>query len=205
MLMKEIKKGRLDIGKCFNDAFPVYRKNLPVLLLASFIFIIVSFLSFFILSGVMSGGLSFMTLRAMRKEDKKVDLSEMFRTFNKFLPITGLFIIELVLVLSGFVLFIVPGFLLGTMWLYSIYLMVDKDTTILDSLKISWNAVRVKGVLTNLLLLVICVILGGSGSVPLIGWLLNLFLLPLSYLIVAAGYIQQFDEDDRELSGTPEK
>ncbi|MFC1666476.1 hypothetical protein ACFL0P_01200 [Candidatus Omnitrophota bacterium] len=194
-------RGRLDIGRCFNDAIDVYKKNFPVVLLATLLLGIISLSTLLILAGVLGGGFSWMMLNAMRREDRKIDLGDMFRTFNKFFPLTGLFLLQSALVFMGFVLFLVPGILLGTMWLFSIFLMVDKNKNVISSLKVSWNIVRRKGLGVNLILCVIYLVFaGGLTVIPYIGNIVSFFLVPLAYLLLTSAYIQQVHEDEGELT-----
>lgn len=193
-------KGRLDIGRCFNDAIEVYKNNLPTLLLSTFLLLAISLVTLFILQGVLSGGFFWMLLLAMRRPDKKVEIKDMFSLFKKFLPLTGLLLIEAALIFIGFFLLIVPGLFLATMWIFAFFLMVDKNMAVISSLKASWNIVLKKGFGMNLLLCVIYIAFYIGGMVPTIGWLINLFLVPLGGLVLTSGYIQQVSEDQGELT-----
>ena len=182
----------LDIGRCFNDAIEVFKKNILILALATFLFQAISILTIGILAGVLTGGYYLMMLNALRKEDKKVELGDMYGLFSKFLPLLGLFVLQTLLTILGFMALIIPGIILSTMWLYAIFFMVDKNTGVIDSLKTSWNLVRQKGFGINLLLLVIYIALAaGGGMIPYIGWIIGLFLLPLASLMLASAYTQQ--------------
>ena len=81
---KAVMVGSLDIGKCFNEALEVYKKNILILVLATFLLQAISIFSLLVLAGVLSGGYFWMMLGAMRRENKKVELGDMFRLFNKF-------------------------------------------------------------------------------------------------------------------------
>ncbi|NQT46813.1 MAG: hypothetical protein HQ593_04970 [Candidatus Omnitrophica bacterium] len=184
--------GKLDIGRCINDAIDLFKRNVLILALATFLFQVISIFTIGILAGVLMGGYYWMLLNALRKEDKKVELGDMFGLFSKFLPLLGLFMLQTVLTLTGFVLLIIPGIIVATMWLYATFFMVDKNTGVIESLKTSWNLVRQKGFGMNILLLVIYVALAsGGGMVPYVGWIIGLFLLPLASLMLASAYIQQ--------------
>ena len=135
-----------------------------------------------------------MMLNAMRRDDKKVEIGDMFKVFDKFLPLLGLFIVETVFIFAGFFLLVIPGVLLATMWLYAFFYMVDKNKDIASSLKGSWDLVRQKGLGVNLILCIIYVAFAGSGSLlPYIGWIVTIFILPLGSLMVTSGYIQQVE------------
>jgi hypothetical protein len=181
-----------DIGECFNAALEVYRKNVVVLVFATFVFELFSVLTLLILSGAMSGGYFLMMLNAMRREDRKADLNDLFRMFWKFLPLLGLVFLQGILIAAGFVLLVVPGLLLATMWLYSIYRMVDKNEGAMTSMRSSWDLVKKKGVGSNLLVCVLYIVLAVAGNmVRGFGWAISLFLMPLGTLMVTAAYLRQ--------------
>jgi hypothetical protein len=183
---------QLDIGKCFNDALEVYKVNILMLLLSALIFQVISLFTLLILSGPLFGGYCLMALSAMRKADKKIELNDMFKMLNKFWPLLGLFFLQGIAIFAGLLLLIVPGILLMTMWLYTYFMMIDKNTGVMDSLKASWNLVKEKGLWINLALAVIYVVLSGvSGQIPYVGWLLNLFMVPFGILLIASAYMQQ--------------
>lgn len=50
----------MDVGRCFNEAIEVYKKNLVPLVLGAFLFEVLSFLSLTILIGPLAGGWSLM-------------------------------------------------------------------------------------------------------------------------------------------------
>jgi hypothetical protein len=203
---------QLDIGKCFNDALEVYKVNILMLLLSALIFQVISLFTLLILSGPLFGGYCLMTLNAMRKEDKKIELNDMFKMLNKFWPLLGLFFLQGIAIFAGLLLLIVPGILLMTMWLYAYLMMVDKNTGVMDSLKASWNLVKEKGLWINLALAVIYIVLSGvSGQIPYVGWLINLFMVPFGILLITSAYMQQTvvqapsADEDRPFANVPEE
>ncbi len=192
---KAVMVGSLDIGKCFNEALEVYKKNILILVLATFLLQAISIFSLLVLAGVLSGGYFWMMLGAMRRENKKVELGDMFRLFNKFFPLMGLLIIESVLVFLGFFLLVIPGILLATMWLYAFFIMIDRNEGVFSSLKGSWAMVRRKGLIANLLVCIIYLILAGVGGwIPGVGWIITLLIMPLGGLVLTSAYLQQIKD-----------
>src|ERR1041384_3675800 len=107
----------LDIGRCFNDALEVFKKNAILLILAAIMFETLSFFSLFILCGPLCGGIYLMCLAALSHPDKKVDVGLMFRMFGKFGPLVGLFFLTLIPMLVGLAILIVPGVMLMALWM----------------------------------------------------------------------------------------
>src|SRR5512133_69424 len=82
---------RLDIGRCFTEAFEVYRRNLLVLIVAALLFYLICAGSLLILAGPMTGGVCILSLRALASQDKRVQLGDLFGGFQRFGALVGLF------------------------------------------------------------------------------------------------------------------
>jgi hypothetical protein len=191
---------RFDIGSCFNDAVEMYKRNFLPLVLAAAIYDVLSIFSLLILAGPLLGGLYYMCLRGMDRPDKRIDLGDMFRAFDKFWPLLALFFIEFVLMLLGFTALIVPGLLLTAIWLFTQLLMIDKNMGVFEVLGKSPSIVFRKGFGTNLLLAVICTaLILGASSVPYVGVVLGWFVHPLAWLLITSAYIRQVRYDTGEL------
>jgi hypothetical protein len=172
----------LDIGLCVNDAIEVYKRNWLTLTLAALVFNFLMIFSLFILAGPLYGGICHMLLRAFDREDKKVDFADMFRCLDKFVPLLGLFFLTLFPILFAFALCGIPGLLLGTIWLYPFYLIIDEDQGVFASLGASKEIVMRKGFAPNLLLFVITLALEILPStVPYAGIVLAWFITPISW------------------------
>jgi len=187
-----MEEKQLDINKCFADALGVYKVNILMLLLSVLLFQVISLFTLLILAGPLFGGYCLMTMNAMRREDKKIELNDMFKMFTKFWPLVGLFFLQGLAVFTGLILLIIPGIILMTMWLYTYFIMVDQNKGVIDSLKMSWKLVTDKGFWMNLALAAIYILLSGlSGQIPFIGWIVSLFVVPFAILLITSGYLQQ--------------
>ena len=190
----------MDVGRCVNDAVEVYKKNWLVLVLAAVILDALCIMTLLILAGPLCGGFSRMTLNALRREDRVVNLGDLFGCFNNFGRLVGMFFFTFIAVLLGTVLCIIPGFALSTIWLFVFFLAVDRDMGVFQSLGVSQNIVSRKGLGVNLL--VVLIVFGISiipTAIPYLGIVLAWFLIPIAWLIEASAYIQQVDEDDGSL------
>ena len=183
---------QLDISKCFTDALEVYKVNVLMLLLSVLLFQVISLFTLLILAGPLFGGYCLMTMNAMRREDKKIELNDMFKMFTKFWPLVGLFFLQGLAVFTGLLLLIIPGIILMTLWLYTYFIMVDQDKGVIDSMKASWKLVSGKAFWMNLALAAIYILLSGiSGQIPVIGWVVSLLVVPFAILLITSGYMQQ--------------
>ncbi len=185
----------MDIGRCFNEALEVYKRNLAQLVVAAFVFDFLSLVSLTILMGPLMGGWCLMTVNAIRRKDKFVDLGDLFRGFGKFFSLFGLLYVGAIPILVGLVLGIVPGVLLMTIWIFCFFLVVDRDEGIFSSLGLSKRIVTASG-LGNYLLLVIIVtaISIAPCAIPYVGFIIGWFLMPIAMLVEAAAYVQEVDE-----------
>jgi hypothetical protein len=191
----------LDLGRCFNDALDVFKKNFLILILAAILFELLSLFTLFILCGPLCGGVYLMCISALQSPDRKIDIGLMFGTFNRFGPLVGLFFLTLFPILLGMLFFLVPGMLLMALWIFSFPLMIDKNKGVTDSMRASWNIVMRRGLGWNLLLAAITFALGVAPSfVPYIGWVVGWALSPITWLIVASAYIQEVHERESDLA-----
>ena len=189
-------KAGVDIGRCLNDAVDVFTKNILVLVIAGFLFFVLSVFSLLVLTGPLMGGISLMTLEAMRREDKRVDLAKLFAGFNRFGSLLLLFVIVLICVLLGTLFFIIPGLVLMTLWLFPFYLMVDKQVDVITSLKMSYQVVMRRGFWPNLLLaLLVFAIVLGPELVPYVGVVIGFVASPFAWLLTTSAYLQEVYED----------
>jgi hypothetical protein len=190
----------LDIGRCFNDAMAVYKKNFLALILAAIVCAFLSVCTLLVLAGPLSGGISLMTLKSLRREDKGVE----FGAFGKFGTLVGLFFVSFLLSLLGLSLLLLPGLLLMTIWLFPFYLVVDKNLGVFEALKVSKDIVMRQGFWRNFLLMLILLAFAiGPLLVPYVGAVIGWLLAPLGWLVVASAYLQQVGEG-AELGGLGE-
>jgi hypothetical protein len=185
----------MDIGRCFNEALEVYKKNFWQLVLGAFLFEVLFILSLTVLAGPLIGGWSLMTINALRRPDKRVELADMFGAFNRFFTLVGLFYLTFLPILVGTVVCIIPGVLLMTLWLFAFFLIVDRQEGVFSSLSISQELVTRSG-FGNYVLLVIIVsaISLAPSAIPYVGFILGWFLMPIAWLIEASAYLQEVDE-----------
>ncbi|MFH1868667.1 MAG: hypothetical protein ABH843_06825 [Candidatus Omnitrophota bacterium] len=186
----------LDIKKCFKDALEVYKPNVLMLALAAFLSSVISLLTLFILAAPIVGGYFYMMLSAMRKEDKKIELQDMFSMFKIFWPLFGLFWMQGLLIVAGSFFFIIPGIFLATVWMFSTIIMVDRSEGIMPSLKMSWNVIMKNGFWLNFALIIIYMSLNIVPSyIPFIGLFATFFVSPFAVLLLISAYIQQVPKE----------
>ena len=101
----------------------------------------------------------------------------------------------------GFVLLLIPGMLLATIWMFSAFLVVDRGEGVFSSLRISKEMVGQAGFGNCFLLVVIDMALNlAPAAVPYIGMIFVWFLAPIGWLIVASAYAQIIESGKLPLS-----
>lgn len=61
------------------------------------------------------------------------------QSYRHTLPMLGLSVIFLLAVIAGFILLIIPGVILAVRLQFSFYILIEENTTIIESLKRSWR------------------------------------------------------------------
>jgi uncharacterized membrane protein len=180
----------LDLGRCFEEAFDVYKRNFLKLVGAAVVYQLLTTISFTLLAGPLYGGVIVMTLNAMARPDRQVRFSDLF-TMRPFWALLALFYIETICTITGFVLLVVPGLLLMTIWLFPMYFAVQQGMGVGQSLSTSYRVVR-RSFWPNFWLAVTVFALSIAPSfVPLGGWVVGRLIDPLAWLLMTAAYRQE--------------
>lgn len=112
---------------------------------------------------------------------EQVEFGDMFSQFRKLLQLVIAGIIVGIVTGIGFIILIIPGVFLMTMWSQTYYLIIDKDMDAISAMSASWKRVweHFWTVLGTVVLLVIAVGIVGTvlNFIPVIGGLVNVLLL----------------------------
>ncbi len=145
----------------------------PVILL-TLVQIVVITLSLGILAPVTTAGYMQSLLLALR-DGREPKIGDLFSEMRLFLPLFVFGFLALLLVMLGFVLLVLPGFLVAAFLvfasIYMIPLMTDRDMGLMDALKESWNMAVRKPLADQVILMVLYMViisLGGSIAVAVL-------------------------------------
>lgn len=108
--------------------------------------------------------------------------------FDDYLQIGLLLLVEGVLISIGFMLLVVPGVVLCTWWLYSLFFLVDREMGCLEALGACKDAVTETGFTNHLVAFLIVAVLSALGS-SLSGFG-ALFTTPFSLIFMASIYVE---------------
>ncbi|MBU0962042.1 MAG: hypothetical protein KKH60_10950 [Proteobacteria bacterium] len=159
----------------------------PVILL-TLVQMVVTIFSLGILLPVTTAGYMQSLLHALR-DGREPKIGDLFSQMNLFLPLFVYGLLAMLAVSLGFVLLIIPGFLVaGFIVFASIYvvpLMTDKKMGLIEALKGSWEMATREPLADQIILMVLYLVLlsvGGSIAVAV------LFTQPLATFLVLSVY-----------------
>lgn len=186
----------IDLGRCFNEAFDVYRTNFWLLCAAGLLVTVLSVVSLFILLGPLSAGLSLLCLNALAHPRHQVMFDDLFRGFRFFFPALGLLLLMLVPMVLATMLFVIPAIFLYAVWLYPFFLLVDRRTGVFQSLRLSYRMAMRAGYGRHLGIAALIILLDfGAGAVgsqihEVLGLLTSAVVMPFGTLLAAVAYRQ---------------
>jgi uncharacterized membrane protein len=196
-----MEKVEVKFGEWIEEGFNLYKANFGPLVLASLLAILLSSVSFGILTGPMMAGLVLVTLKILDQKQPQPSGGEVFRGFDYFLNsflfflvwglIIGLGIAILTvvfcigLVLAAPIIYVAQAFLM-----FGLFLIVDREMDFWPASMESINTVK-NNFWPLLGLSVVAGLIGGIGGIACgIG---VIFTLPIQVCIVAVAYRGVFD------------
>ncbi len=192
-----------DIGRCFEEAWDVFLKNWLILIVAGLLYTVLSFVTLFILTGPLTAGFCLLALNALRREDRRVDLNDLFGMFHRFFGLAGMFFLTTVAVLLGLLMCAVPGLFLMTIWMFPFFILVDQQTGVFESLGRSQDMTFQVGFLNVfVLMLVEQALYLLPAIVPFLGTIVSFAAIPIAILMVASAYRQLTAQPPQE-TGAP--
>jgi uncharacterized membrane protein len=146
----------LNIGHLFSRSWPLFKENLGLIVGAYIVFLLLtgflsdpdfdgdrsSLLSIigFVIAGPLTAGLYGIMLRVQRHEPAVFpDLFEGFREFGRAF---GVYAISAFAIGIGLVLLVVPGIILAVGLWPGLYLVMDTDLGVMDTLREAWEMTK---------------------------------------------------------------
>ena len=178
-----------------EDTYRIIKKEPVLLVLGGLLIQLLNSVTLSLLYGPLFGGYMLMVLLLLR-DKKKPMFNDLFNGFQLFRLLFPYFFVLLAKII-GFMLFVVPGLLFATWWIYVLPLMVDRRIGFSEAMRISSDKVSETGFFIHmvfiLLVYVIPVILLNM-LVSLMPFLmvLTILLMPFQVCCMASLYIDQF-------------
>jgi hypothetical protein len=194
-----------------EDTYKIIKKE-PIILIAGGILVqILNAATFSVLAGPLFGGYLLMILLTLR-DNQKPAFNDLFNGFQQIGLLFPYFFVLLAKAI-GFMLFIIPGIILSTWWIYVLPLMVDRKIGFSEAMRISTNKVNETGFLMHMIFLLLVyvipiVILNMLFAlIPfLFAFALSLLLMPFQVGCITSLYLDQFKElEEKTDAGQQEK
>ena len=179
-----------------GNAFEIMKREFVVFFLGGLLIQLLTALSLGLLAGPLMGGYLLLLVLWFRDGKKPVfnDLFFGMQRFREFFPLFFL----VVLTFCGFMLFILPGVVFMTWWIYTVFLMTDRNMKLGEAMTASKDRVNERGFFMHLVFLFmisvvpIALITMISALIPPLAVLQN-FLFPLQAACQASLYLEQVD------------
>lgn len=121
---------------------------------------------------------------------KKITFSQALEQSKKYvLRFFGLIILSLLVVGVGLLLFVIPGLLAIFFLSFAAYVLIDKDTSIVDAMKGSYELVK-EYWLAVVGVIIVNVAISLPNYVPVIGWIVTLGLTVAYFCLSALVYVK---------------
>ena len=189
-----------DIQRKVDDASAGYRLSIENVLQVGFnlfrkspgIFIIYSILGIVALSNPISGLLlggpviaGYYIVSQLISNDRHVELSDFFKSFDKFIPLLILTLLIALVVFIGLMLLIIPGIYFAVSYLFAHFFVWYYDVDPSEAIRLSRKTVS--GNFGQILLL--CLVLGGINLIGILAFGVGILLtLPFTYCVIYAAF-----------------
>lgn len=195
----------MDFKYHFETAWQTTLKFIGPAILLTLVQFAVMILSIGILAPVTTAGYMQSLLRALR-EGRPPEIRDLFSEMSLFLPLFVYFLLVTIVSGIGFMLLVLPGFVVVAFivfaTLYMIPLMTDRRLGIMDALKQSWEMAVREPVTDQVIIAVIyMLIVSLGGSVPF-GFLLT---QPFAMFLLLSVYQERLKEVNRPGSDDQQK
>jgi len=184
-----------------ENTYRIIKAEPVILLLGGLLIQLLNSVTLSILYGPLFGGFMLMAILLLRDEKEPAfnDLFNGFKFFRLLFPYFFVFLAKLI----GFMLFVLPGVLFATWWIYVLPLMVDRKIGFGEAMRISSDKVSETGFFMHmvfLLLVYVIPVILLQILVSLLPFLmvLTLLLMPFQVGCMASLYIDQFKESATE-------
>ena len=193
--------GGATVGESLNRGLEIYKKNFVAIFVASLLAGLIGSVTCGICSAPLACGVYAMLLVALRDGSAKIEIGDVFKGFQKFLPalvsviVLGLIQFAISSILSlipliGLIASVVVSVAFGAVSSWALLLVADQDATIGDAIGVPLKLLGDKRFWNIVLITFVAGLIGAAGAIACgIGLLVT---IPLSLCIVAAAYEKSY-------------
>ncbi|MFP4465627.1 MAG: hypothetical protein ACLFP1_01085 [Candidatus Goldiibacteriota bacterium] len=163
-----------------NQVFKVMMDQPLVVFVGALIAMVVSAVTFGLITLVMFTGLALVFIKA--KKGEIPTFNDLFAYLGKVWPLVGLWLLMVLGIGAGLIVLIIPGILIMTLWIYAPFYLAFKDAGVMDSLKMSSRTVMAKGFVPHILMVLVLLLINLLGGQLIIGSIIT-FPLTVGFLV----------------------
>lgn len=185
----------MDLQKYLKNAARLFKEEPLVFIAGGFLVQLLTILSFGIMIGPLTGGYLLMAILFLR-DGKRPRFGDLFAGFTR-LRILFPYLFLVLLLIVGIMLFILPGIVFATWWIYALPLMADRNLSFGQAMRQSMIRVNEAGFFKHLVFLFLIVLIPNillssiSHLVPVLN-ILKILLPPFQVGCLAALYLDMF-------------
>ncbi len=183
----------MDFKKHLQVAWEATLQFIVPLILLTLLQLVVVVCSFGILAPVTTAGYMQSLLLALR-DGREPKMGDLFSEMRLFLPLFVFGLLAMLLTVTGFLLLIIPGFIVAAFLIFATIfvmpLMTDKEMGLLDAVKESWAMATRSPVSDQFILMILYLLLVSLGSSIAVA---ILFTQPLATFLVLSVYRERME------------
>jgi hypothetical protein len=178
----------MDFKKHIVRAWELTLQFIVSLVLMTLVMSVVAAITLGILAPTMMAGYM-QSILSMVREGREPRIQDLFSEMRLFLPLLAFGIVVLIGVTIGFMLLVIPGFLViiavSFCCLYMLPLMTDKKLGLVEAIKQSYNMAVRDNIPEHIVVVILFLVISGIGSSFLVGFL---FTQPLATTFLLSVY-----------------
>lgn len=150
---RDLYNPNLNIGYLFSRSWPRFKENAALLIGAFAVYAVIVGIGTggqegrglleilaFIITGPLLAGLYWMMLKVQR--DEPAEFTDLFAGFSEFGRALGVYVLYSIAVVIGLILLVVPGIVLAVGLWPALYLILDDDLGVTDTLSKAWDMTK---------------------------------------------------------------
>jgi len=190
----------MDFKKHLESTWNLTLKYIAPLIFMTLLMLIVSFFTLGILFPVTMAGYTY-SLLLLVKEGREPKIQDIFSQMSLFFPLLGFTLLVVIIVLIGFVMFLLPGIIIllavSFCCIYMIPLMVDQNMSLIDAIKKSYALSFHGEVVDHIVIVLLFIGITAIGNSIFIGTLLTQPFATIFLLFVYQEKLSAYDSSEK--------
>jgi len=186
----------MDFQGHLKNMIDMMKEEFWVLFVGGLIIQFLIYLTLGILTGPLMAGYLLLMIQWLKTEET-CEYNDLFSGMRRFTDLFSVFLLML-LILLGYMLFVVPGVVMTVWWMYVLFLMVDKGLPLAEAMSASKEKVSEKGFFMHLVFMLMISVVPTmlltliAAIIPPLA-VLQYFLFPLQCACLTSLYLEQFE------------